>query len=1572
MTGASFEEDGGAVNNSGILTIKNCLIKGNSAKNGAGIYNTGTLSISNSEISGNTVNGLGGGIYNHFASLTMTNCTISGNSSQIYGGGIVNYFSSLTISNSIITFNRAAFDADIYNIVNAKLGNNLVKGIFSTNNIIGLDPGFIVAPVFQSGKIANLDELDLSLNSTSWAIDRGDNNFVETEFDLTGHSRIFGAWSSETTVDIGAYEYQGLIDKEAETPSTVVTTAEDIIDDTDNLISLREAILYSSVGDTVTFDQSLKDQVITLVSKQIVIDKALSIDASGINCITINANGSSSVFDVIAGTEETPVKLTNLVITGGRVQYVGGGINNSGNLHIINSKIEGNHAGYGAGIYNEGTLRAVNVEIAGNTASNYGGGIFNNYDVTLVNATVTNNKATNTGSGIHNQETMSVYNSIVVLNGNGEVDSDIFHLEREVLNGYNTLSTFTEWTNATDCREYDPASPLFNDPENSDYSLAVNSQAVNAGNNDYVTAETDLAGNIRILYGIVDLGAYEWHREDASTVVTTLEDVIDETDGFISLREAVSLYAVEGDTVTFDPSLAGGTITLNGDQFEITKGISIDASAIGGITIDANGESPVFNVSGGTEEAPVELINLTITGSSAVNDKGGAIYNSGTLSVANCIITGNSANYGSGIYNYFATLTVTNTEISGNTANNVGGGIYNYSGTLSVTNSTISGNAAKSFGGGISNYFGVSNITNTIVAQNFAASFGSDVYNIGMPISGDNNIIGLDPGFAVAPVFESGRIANLDELDLSLNADSWAIDHGNNGFVETTLDITGNSRISGAWKSEATVDIGAYEYQGQIEKEAETPSLVVTTALDVVDDTDNLISLREAVLYASSGDTITFDESLTDQTITLSNGEIIVDRAVSIDASARGIAVDAGGRSRVFNVMSGTNDIPVELTGLTISGGRSQYEGGGIYNSGILVITNATISQNSATFGGGVLNCGTLTIVNTEISGNMAGGGYGGGIFNNNDGLTAINVTVSGNFAYHKGGGIYNQETMSIFNSIVALNTAREGDPDIFHLKTESLSGYNTLTSFLSWTESSNCIIYDPYLPLFADADGGDYSLIDLSQALNVGDNSYVTTDTDCEGNRRIMFGRVDLGAYEFQRESYAGVVTTLEDIVDETDCLISLREAVTIYAKKGDTITFDDELAGGTIYLAGTEIVIDKGIAIDASSVAGITIDANGGSRIFNVTAGDADTVDLIGLILTGGNADEGGAVINAGTLKLTNLLITGNNANLGGALCNGKDGTIYLYNNTITGNGAASGGGFYNTGTAYFYNTIVVGNIASELGYDIANADGAIYADSTLSTYAHWTSSSNCPLYDSARPLFTDPENGDYTLADESQGINAGNNTYAKNLTDLAGYQRISHGNVDLGAYESAKMLALLAGEGNNYVSYGANRQQLVWGRILNVIGYEMIYSQDGGESWFKVETKAPNVVITGLTYGANVLYRVRALKIDGFTYTEWSDPKSFNVCPMDINGDGDISPADRVLLSRLWLSEEGDSRFQHYGDVDGDGEISNADRAYVGRNWLRDSDDDRNTYPLGHAADIVFATYESGDLEVDLDIF
>jgi hypothetical protein len=90
----SCSGDGGGINNSGTLTLRQSAVSGNTAGRGGGIYNTGTIDLSQSVVSGNqAVSGggqgtRGGGIFNA-GTMLLNKSTVNGNSAS-FGGGISN------------------------------------------------------------------------------------------------------------------------------------------------------------------------------------------------------------------------------------------------------------------------------------------------------------------------------------------------------------------------------------------------------------------------------------------------------------------------------------------------------------------------------------------------------------------------------------------------------------------------------------------------------------------------------------------------------------------------------------------------------------------------------------------------------------------------------------------------------------------------------------------------------------------------------------------------------------------------------------------------------------------------------------------------------------------------------------------------------------------------------------------------------------------------------------------------------------------------------------------------------------------------------------------------------------------------------------------------------------------------------------------------------------------------------------------------------------------------------------------------------------------------------------------
>jgi hypothetical protein len=192
-------------------------------------------------------------------------------------------------------------------------------------------------------------------------------------------------------------------------------------------------------------------------------------------------------------------------------------------------------------------------------------------------------------------------------------------------------------------------------------------------------------------------------------------------------------------------------------------------------------------------------------------------------------------------------------------------------------------------------------------------------------------------------------------------------------------------------------------------------------------------SLREAIATACVGSTITFDTAgvfSTPQTITLTSGELVVSKNLTIDgpdATANRVTISGNNSSRAFNISSG---FTVNISELTISNGSGTGSGGGgIINSGTLYLKGVTVSSNSANMGGGIRNAstGTLYVINSTVSNNSTTAGAGGGIYNTGT-LFVRESTISTNTANGSGGGgIWNSNTFiaTVYASTIANNVSQ-------------------------------------------------------------------------------------------------------------------------------------------------------------------------------------------------------------------------------------------------------------------------------------------------------------------------------------------------------------------------------------------------------------------------------------------------------------------------------------------------------------------------------------------------------------------
>jgi predicted outer membrane repeat protein len=217
-------------------------------------------------------------------------------------------------------------------------------------------------------------------------------------------------------------------------------------------------------------------------------------------------------------------------------------------------------------------------------------------------------------------------------------------------------------------------------------------------------------------------------------------------------------------------------------------------------------------------------------------------------------------------------------------------------------------------------------------------------------------------------------------------------------------------------------------------------TLIVTATTD-----SGAGSLRDAIAAASAGDTIQFDAALKGQTITLTSGQLVIHKNLTIDgpgANQLTVQRSTANGTPAFGIFEIPPTYPapnaVMIAGLTIANGNSPDSGGGISANGYgLTIANCVISGNSASNYGGGIYCSapsfggsTVSIINSAISGNRAT--YGGGIHVTGPGfyafqgsaLTITNSTISGNSVTSLGGGISSDGTLTIINSTISANMA--------------------------------------------------------------------------------------------------------------------------------------------------------------------------------------------------------------------------------------------------------------------------------------------------------------------------------------------------------------------------------------------------------------------------------------------------------------------------------------------------------------------------------------------------------------------
>mgnify|MGYP001942606215 CR=1 FL=1 len=534
-------------------------------------------------------------------------------------------------------------------------------------------------------------------------------------------------------------------------------------------------------------------------------------------------------------------------------------------------------------------------------------------------------------------------------------------------------------------------------------------------------------------------------------------------------------------------------------------------------------------------------------------------------------------------------------------------------------------------------------------------------------------------------------------------------------------------------------------------------------------------SLRQAIIDVGSGENITFGPSLDGDTITLS-GQLVVNKNLTIDASTlpHGVIIDADGPTTSSRALRISNSATAGLNRLTLTNGDvtgSSGSGGAVevQLGATLTMTDSTISGNRAHYGGGLANSGTLILNNCTVSGNQTDFQDGGGIHNFQGTVTLNNVTVTGNHAGDKGGGIINyQGSMSLYHVTLAGNTAAVSGGGLRNdgtLHSDNSILTDPITGSIN-SGSNNLTSGDPMLADLGRYGGPTETMRPLpgSPVINAG-TATSPLSTDQRGYPRLFGNAVDIGACEHQGIIFVDQGVVGGDGSSWANAYDDLQEALTA-ATAGTEI----HLAQGT-YLPSIERIsglphsvsftLDQDLLIFGGFPSGggtrdpdlypsiLSGDLNQddapffGNRadnafhVINIDDSDDNTFQNIlidGITVMGGNADPvssitgvndfGGGIHSSENLTLNQVVFTQNRACESGGAMLIENGNCMLTNCSFSGNLAINGGGggiCNNQSSTTLINCSFSGNTTIESG------GGGIFNDLSSPTITNCSFSGN-----------------------------------------------------------------------------------------------------------------------------------------------------------------------------------------------------------------------------------------------------
>ncbi len=820
--------------------------------------------------------------------------------------------------------------------------------------------------------------------------------------------------------------------------------------------SLRQAIIDAVNGDEIVFEAAIQGQQITLTSGLLVVNKSITIVGGGDPCngvdgMVIDGNSNSGVFLVSANN----VSISGLTIQNGNGSLGGGGIRVNGDNFTINRCIiTGNVAKDGGAFFINGLNCTINeCIIAGNVSQLGGGGFFvNRSNCTINRCIITGNKTNANGGGgiLVNQPNCKVIASTISGNftnskGGGILVNGSHSLELEstivAKNITQNLGNdifkffFASLTDLGNNHVMDPAGEHGITDGNNVDPLFVN---------DNITAPST-GGDFHLLCSSPATAALSGapclRHPNSNILVNSTAD-----SGAGSLRKAIADVCIGG-IITFAPAIQGQQITLTSGSLVINKAITIKGggdpcNGVDGMIIDGNANGRVFFVSADN----VSITGLTIQNGKIHNSnaEGAGVYSDGAnFTISACVISQNSCSgstgRGGGIFLDKPGFLIDNCQVIGNSISvsnfAYGGGVYvdgNIAGN--IKNSTITGNwigADFSYGGGI--YFSILvSITNCTISQNesIGRSFGN--------------------GGGIIKSYQANT-ANLKNTIVAKNYANTGDNDINGSFIDLggnhVMDPLGGHGITDGNNVDPLFidcDITAPSTEGNFGLTCLSPALAVGSGNPCLNPVSHEVtntndsgagSLRDAIANANNGECVCFDPTIQGQQITLTSGELVVNKSITIKGGGDpcngvdGMIIDGNASSAVFSIPSDN----VTIDGLIIQNANGGTYGGGIQLSGSnCTVSNCIIRGNYATNGGGMFvdKSNNTVINNCLITGNSTFLTGAGIRLLGSNGTLISNCTISGNSGAN-GAGIISTESAKIENTIVAKNNGGSQVHDI-------------------------------------------------------------------------------------------------------------------------------------------------------------------------------------------------------------------------------------------------------------------------------------------------------------------------------------------------------------------------------------------------------------------------------------------------------------------------------------------------------------------------------------------------------------